>query len=171
MWHSLIAGARGIIYFQHNFTGPCVTHHALRGECSNLQPQVNMVTSVNAQIKSLAPVLNSPFVISGHSASSSIEHMVKWNGSNFYVFAGARTGGNATISMPCVGNATATVIGENRTRAGDERLALGFFRGRERRPHLPRRRRLDLRPELVLAPDRGTRPGAHVPPAAGRARW
>ncbi len=47
-----------------------------------------MVTSVNAQIKSLAPVLNSPFVTSGHSASSSVEHMVKWDGANFYVFAG-----------------------------------------------------------------------------------
>ena len=76
-----------------------------------------MVTSVNAQIKSLAPVLNSPFVTSGHSASSSIEHMVKWDGSNFYVFAAARSGGNATFSMPCVGNATATVLGENRTVA------------------------------------------------------
>ena len=76
---------------------------------------IDMVTSVNAQIKSLAPVLNSPFVTSGHSASSSIEHMVKWNGSNLYVFAAARSGGSATFSMPCVGNATATVVGENRT--------------------------------------------------------
>ena len=36
--------------------------------------------------------------------------MVKWDGSSFYVFAGAdKGGGNATFSMPCVGNATATV--------------------------------------------------------------
>ena len=30
VWHTLIAGARGIIYFQHAFAGACDTHHALR---------------------------------------------------------------------------------------------------------------------------------------------
>ena len=30
VWHSLIAGARGIIYFNHSFGGPNVTQHALR---------------------------------------------------------------------------------------------------------------------------------------------
>jgi chitodextrinase len=118
VWHTLIAGARGILYFQHDFAGSCTSHHALRETGSACYGAViDTVTSVNAQIRSLASVLNSPFVTSGHSASTSIEHMVKWNGSNLYVFAAARSGGNATFSMPCIGNATATVIGENRAVA------------------------------------------------------
>ena len=30
VWHSLIAGARGLIYFNHSFGGPDQTQHALR---------------------------------------------------------------------------------------------------------------------------------------------
>jgi hypothetical protein len=116
VWHTLIAGARGIIYFQHDFGGTCLTHHALRAVGTACYgAKISMVTSVNAQIESLAPVLNSPFVTSGHSASSSAKHMVKWDGLNLYVFAGAVTSGNASFSIPCVGNATASVFGESRS--------------------------------------------------------
>ena len=34
VWQSLIAGARGIIYFNHSFGGPCQTQHALRDSYS-----------------------------------------------------------------------------------------------------------------------------------------
>jgi hypothetical protein len=114
VWHSIIAGARGIIYFQHSFGGPCVgDHHVIRSNCEGTRP---MVTSVDAQIKSLARVLNSPTVTSGHSASSGIRTMVKWDGANLYVFAGSTgSGSTASVSIPCVGNATATVLGESRS--------------------------------------------------------
>ena len=83
VWHSLIAGARGIIYFQHSFGGPCLgDHHTIRSNCEGTRP---MVTSVNAQVKSLAPVLNSPSVTCGHSATDAmtgnVRDMVKWDGS------------------------------------------------------------------------------------------
>jgi hypothetical protein len=114
VWHSIIAGARGILYFQHSFGGSCVgDHHALRSNCEGTRP---MVGSVNAQIVQLAPVLNAPFVTSGHSATGDVKHMVKWSGGKFYVFAGAHNGGgNATFSIPCIGNATAAVEGESRS--------------------------------------------------------
>jgi hypothetical protein len=114
VWHSIIAGARGIIYFQHSFGGPCAgDHHVIRSNCEGTRP---MVTSVDAQVKSLAPVLNSPTVTSGHSASSGIRTMVKWDGANLYVFAGSTgSGSTASVSIPCVGDATATVLGENRS--------------------------------------------------------
>ncbi len=114
VWHTLIAGGRGIIYFQHSFGGPCGgDHHTIRSNCEGTRP---MVTSVNAQVKSLAPVLNSPTVTSGFTASSNTRAMAKWDGSNFYVFAGATTaGGSGTFSIPCVGNATAEVVGESRS--------------------------------------------------------
>ena len=117
VWHSIIAGARGIIYFQHSFRGPCMTHHALRDVGTACYGAIiATATSVNTLIKSLAPVLNSPSVTSGHSATGLVRDRVKWDGFHFYVFAGATTaGGNASFSIPCVGNATATVVDEGRS--------------------------------------------------------
>jgi hypothetical protein len=121
VWHTLIAGARGIIYFQHDFGGDCMTHHALREtgtECYGAT--IDVVRSVNRQIKSLARVLNAPFVMTRHKArdtmAGKVRYMVKWARGKFWVFAGAdRGGGKATFSIRCVGNATATVLGENRS--------------------------------------------------------
>jgi hypothetical protein len=108
-WHSLIAGARGIDYFDHNF-GPGTPNSTILGE--GYEDNRVEASAVNAQIKHLAPVLNAPFVTSGHSATDTMDgnvrYMVKWSGAKFYLFAGAdRGGGNATFSIPCVGNATA----------------------------------------------------------------
>ena len=109
VWHAIIAGARGINYFDHNF-GPGTPGYTILGD--GYTDNRAMAKSVNAQIKALARVLNSPFVASGHSATDTIKgdvrYMVKWSGAEFYVFAGAdRSGGRATFSIPCVGNATA----------------------------------------------------------------
>jgi hypothetical protein len=74
-----------------------------------------MVTAVNAQIKQLAPVLNSPTVSDGYSTSGAVRAMVKWDGSHFYVFAGATSTANTSFnwSMPCLGDgATAVNLGE-----------------------------------------------------------
>jgi hypothetical protein len=111
VWHSIIAGARGILYFQHSFGGPCSgDHHTTRTNCEGTRP---IVASVNAQIDQLATVLNSPTVSSGVTVSSGIRALAKWNGTNFYVFAAARNGATTgTVSIPCVGNATATRLGE-----------------------------------------------------------
>jgi hypothetical protein len=117
VWHSIIAGARGIIYFDHNF-GPGTPDSTILEE--GYEDNRIATSDVNAQIKSLAPVLNSPFVTSGHSATDtmagSVRYMVKFSAGKLYVFAGAdRGGGNASFSIPCVGNATAVVEGESRS--------------------------------------------------------
>jgi hypothetical protein len=109
VWHSIIAGARGINYFDHNF-GPGTPESTILGQ--GYADNRAMAKSVNAQIKALAPVLNSSFVTSGQSVTDTINgnvrYMVKWSGGKFYLFAGAdRSGGTATFSIPCVGNATA----------------------------------------------------------------
>jgi hypothetical protein len=115
VWHSIIAGARGIIYFNHSFGGPCQTQHALREPC--YANQRAMVKAVNLQIKSLAPALNAPSVTSQWTQSPAVKAMVKWQGGHFYVFAGSaqNTSSTGSFSMPCVGDATATVLGESRT--------------------------------------------------------
>jgi F5/8 type C domain/PKD domain len=111
VWHSIIAGARGILYFDHQFNGTC-RQTVIRGECYT--DTGDALRSTNAQIKTLAPVLNSPTVTSGVSSSAGVRAMVKWDGSNFYVFAGATQAAaqSGTVSIPCVGNATATRLGE-----------------------------------------------------------
>ena len=115
VWHSIIAGARGITYFNHSFGGPCQTQHALREPC--YANQRAMVKAVNLQIKSLAPVLNAPSVTSQWTQGPAVKAMVKWQGGHFYVFAGSAENAASTgsFSIPCVGDATATVLGEGRT--------------------------------------------------------
>jgi hypothetical protein len=117
VWHALIAGARGIIYFDHNF-GPGTPGSTILEE--GYEDNRVAASQVNAQVKALAPVLNGSFVTSGHSATDTmtgtVRYMVKWANAKFYLFAGAdRGGGSATFSIPCVGNATAVVEGENRS--------------------------------------------------------
>ena len=55
VWHSVIAGAEGIVYFNHSFGGPCPTQHALREPC--YAETRAMVATVNGQLHELAPVL------------------------------------------------------------------------------------------------------------------
>jgi hypothetical protein len=87
-WHGIIAGARGILWFQHSFSGPCVDFNTLYDgsnsgssmyNCtitgntgtsgSNTLHQVTQqVTATNALITQMAPQLLSPTV--GGSAPS-----------------------------------------------------------------------------------------------------
>ncbi len=122
VWHSLIAGARGIIYFQHAWAGTCAgDHHTIRSNCEGTR---QVVVDTNAQVKSLAPVLNAPTVSSGTSSSGPVRAMVKWQGGSFYVFAGSTgAAGTGTVSIPCVGNATAARLGE----AGSVPVTSGSF--------------------------------------------
>ena len=116
VWHSLIAGARGIIYFQHSFGGPHAgDHHTIRSNSEGTRPAV---VAVNAQVKSLAPVLNAPTADGLVESSPGLRTMAKWQGRKFWVFAGRTQNGGSTsntISFPCVGNATAMVDGESRS--------------------------------------------------------
>jgi hypothetical protein len=115
VWSSLIHGARGIIYFNHSFGGSCQTQHALRESCYASVRAV--VTTVDSQIKALAPVLNAPFADGVVKGSGGVDVSTKWYNGHFYVLAGANTasGGTGTFTLPCVGGASVTVLNENRT--------------------------------------------------------
>jgi hypothetical protein len=76
VWQSIIAGARGIVYFNHSFGGPCLTQNIDRDPCYRaIQAEL---TRTNSQITQLAPVLNSPTVSSGWSQGAGTTAMVKW---------------------------------------------------------------------------------------------
>jgi hypothetical protein len=133
-WQSIIAGARGINYFNHSFGGPCQTHHIDREPTCYTAIQAEL-TKVTSQITHLAPVLNSPTVSSGWSQGAGTTAMVKWvTGKkaagkgckskkkckkpklHLYVFAGsAGSSVEGRFSLPCVDDAKAAVVGENRS--------------------------------------------------------
>ncbi|HEX6419757.1 MAG TPA: hypothetical protein VFZ77_14755 [Acidimicrobiales bacterium] len=102
VWHSIIAGARGIVYFNHNFGGPCRTSSVLRTGCD--PEMAPAVTELNAQVTELAPVLNAPFAQGYVTAEGPVEVMAKRGPDGaWYVFAGADTagddGGEATFGV------------------------------------------------------------------------
>ena len=135
VWQSLIAGARGIVYFNHSFGGPHQTQHILREGTAAGSPYAairSVVTATDRQIQGLGRVLNSPTVTSGWSQGPGTTAMVKWEKGHkrcaskrkrsckktrghLYVFAGS-AGSSVTgrFSLPCVGRARAVVVGENR---------------------------------------------------------
>jgi len=115
VWQSLIAGARGVIYFGYSFGGSCPTQYIDRDTSGCYTAIQQMLTSVNAQITQLAPVLNSPTITSGISSSGGVRSMGKLTSSGqVYIFAGATTGASsATFTVP--NGSIATVVGENRS--------------------------------------------------------
>jgi hypothetical protein len=114
VWSNLIHGARGIVYF-NNAYGGCKAQDVLSNPCYSAVRAA--ITKVDAQITTLAPELNAPFADGVATASSGVDLSTKWYKGHFYVFAGSNQSAsqNATFSLPCVGNATVTVLDENRT--------------------------------------------------------
>ena len=115
VWQSIIAGARGIIYFNHSFGGPNHSFHSLR------EPAYAAVRAAvkrtNQLITQLAPVLNAPFADGFVGDSPSVRTMVKFYNNKYYVFAGSKENEASmpSLSLSGVGSGTATVIGEDRT--------------------------------------------------------
>lgn len=118
VWSSIIHGARGIIYFCHqwkptkDFAAPL--NNAVTREA---------VTSINRQITELAPVLNSPSIDHGVMAVSTnddvpIAIMRKHDDDAVFLFVAAMGDAKTTASFELEdleASATASVIGEDRT--------------------------------------------------------
>ena len=115
VWHSIIAGARGIVYFNHSFGGSCPTDSVLRQRCDpDMTP---MVTEVNSQIRELAPVLNAPFADGYVTAQGRAKVMAKLGPDGaWYVFAGADTTGTAggDVTLRVAAGSEVEVLFENR---------------------------------------------------------
>ena len=112
---SLIHEARGIIYFNHNFGGPCLSQHVLRDDCgSAVRPTV---AEVNRRIAELAPVLNTQSY--EHSFNPALDTMLKEHDDSFYVFAmlgrGSATGEYSLTLPEGLRDATVEVLHEGRT--------------------------------------------------------
>ena len=127
-WHTIIAGARGVLYFNHSFGGTCQTFSILRDGCSLNVAMQAAVKAQNAQITQLAPVLNSATATGYVTTSPNIRATAKVGGSDapfgagIYTIAGATWSGGgsqqATITInPAAGPTprTASVLFEGRT--------------------------------------------------------
>jgi hypothetical protein len=101
-WHALIAGARGIIWFQHNFSGPCTDFTTFydgsnprspRYKCQQtprvtLHDVVKAISAFNHEVASLNSVLLSPFALNYVNVGrADISIMAKDYNGTFYVFA------------------------------------------------------------------------------------
>jgi len=124
-WMSLIHGSQGLIYFVHQFA-PKFREAALLDDPEMLAA----VTTLNQQVTSLAPVLNSPtlpdngeFIVAGlkDAPVPPVDTMVKHFGGSTYIFAVERRGvtAKAWFMRRSVGLNLDTyqvnVLGENRT--------------------------------------------------------
>lgn len=125
VWMAIVHGANGIGYFCHIFKPSEIEAGLLSSPTMS-----RAVAAVNAQISSLAPVINSPTIPSGASVQSSgrVDVMTKSYGGATYVFAVGMSSSNTTtqISLPSQSAGTVTVLGENRALP----LANGTFSDR-----------------------------------------
>ena len=135
-WHALIAGARGIIWFQHNFSGPCQDYNTFYDGSNPQSPMYNCqqtpgvslhdvvknVSAFNHEVANLNSVLLSPFAINYVSVGNAdVSVMAKYSAGRFYVFAASGEptqppANNQIITFRLAGNYTGpvTVIGEQR---------------------------------------------------------
>ncbi|QIG51829.1 hypothetical protein G5V57_31460 [Nordella sp. HKS 07] len=115
VWHSIIAGARGIIYFNHSFGGPYLSQHLLRDP--NYLDIRAAVRDTNARIAQLAPVLNAPFVLDYAKCDAGIRSMAKYYDGRYYIFSGNTENETREASCTVAGpaNGVAKLIGEDRS--------------------------------------------------------
>lgn len=149
-WHSIIAGARGIVWFQHNFSGPCVDYNVFYDgsdpssslyKCE-ISPYVKIhnivkaVKTVNKRITALNDVLLSPFADGYVSASGTVSLMTKYNAAQnaFYVFAGSgqpgvvpAAGQKVTFTLAGAPSVTIKVLHEDRTISAVQGTFTDFF--------------------------------------------
>jgi hypothetical protein len=126
VWMSLIHGARGLIYFVHQFT-PTFVEAGLLADAEMLAA----VTTINREITELAPVLNSPAVtnvvrVRARNSAAPIATLTKQHGQFTYVFAVAMRPLSTEVEFAGAifrNVTTVEVIGESRTR----HIAQGMF--------------------------------------------
>lgn len=112
VWSMLANGANGIIYFAHDFHTGWFTEDATFDHPATLQ----RMTAVNAQVKTLAPILNTPRSPTGLTAVGADATL-----RGPYVVAAENTGAARTVSFTAAQAAgkTVTVVGESRTLTAD----------------------------------------------------
>ena len=107
VWHVLIAGGEGVIYFPHHRGGTCPeTYHVLRDPCFAALRQT--LTTMHSQIQQLAPKLAMPVAAQAVSGPVRARRM----GDTIIAGATTATGGSGTFT---VSGTSVQVLFEGRT--------------------------------------------------------
>jgi hypothetical protein len=135
-WHALIAGARGIIWFQHNFGGPCIDFRTIidgsnpashpyncqQSPNVTLHQMVTVLTQFNSRVNCLNIVLLSPFADGYVHSGNDVSYMAKHSDGKFYIFAASGKPGvpppsnqKVTFSIARAHNCRVTVLYEHRS--------------------------------------------------------
>ena len=118
VWMAIIQGAKGLIYFSHQFQPRFIEAGILA------DPQMSAgIKQINARIQQLAPVLNSETLpdmaaVSSSNGDAPIHLLNKMHAGERYLFAinGRDLPVKGAFTVPGLkGSATVTVIGEDRT--------------------------------------------------------
>lgn len=114
VWNSIIAGARGIVYFNHSFAGPCASQHVLRDCGAELREGV---AEINKKVKELAPIINAPSAEGLLQINGNVEARVKIHAGDIYVMAASSQaeGQRVTFVLECLASKQGEVVGEERT--------------------------------------------------------
>jgi hypothetical protein len=117
VWHSIIAGARGIVYFNHSFGGDCRSDDVLGAGCDPAMAPA--VAALNRQVTELAPVLNAPFADGFATVTRGRAAVMTKQGPDgaWYVFAGdTRAGrGDQEVTFEIAAGSRVEVVEEDRT--------------------------------------------------------
>ncbi|WP_457767691.1 NPCBM/NEW2 domain-containing protein [Cyanobium sp. ULC084] len=111
VWNSIINGASGVAYFQHNNDGINGTYSLVSGEPARLAK----VTSINAQVQRMALVLNSqPYL---WNFGTGLDTSLRVHNGNAYILAMTDGGtGTRTFALPPgVSGAQVEVVDEGRS--------------------------------------------------------
>ena len=115
VWMALVHGAKGIGYFTHTWDPGYISGAVLLDT-----PMVASLTNLNAQIRTLAPVLNSPTVrdyttITSSNPNVPVDAMVKEYGGAMWLFAVAMRNGTTRATFTVPAGSDVEVIGEARS--------------------------------------------------------
>jgi hypothetical protein len=118
VWMSLVHGAAGVQYFCHRFK-PTFSET----DCLDDAPTAAALAAIDARIRDLAPVLNTPSIANGVEVASSapgipVDVMLKRQGGATYLFAVELRGGatTATFTLRALpGRSSVEALGEGRT--------------------------------------------------------
>jgi hypothetical protein len=147
-WHALIAGARGIIWFQHNFGGPCIDYRTIidgsnrasgKFDCEQApgvteHDVVVALTKFNSEVNRLTDVLLAPFADGYVSSRDDVSYMVKYYHGTFYIFAASGKPGipppsdqKVSFSIADAHNCQVDVVNENRVIAVENGIFSDVF--------------------------------------------
>ena len=111
VWSMLAHGANGIVYFAHDFQKGGLTEDGLFDHPETLKT----VTRVNADIRTLAPILNAQRQPTGLTVEGA-DATLRADAQGWYVVAAENRGqtAGATFTVPAAAGASVEVVGENR---------------------------------------------------------